>query len=153
MRKETLKDYIRRVKGTRFEKSSAKRMVEQISIDDDTTEDEKIEMLQIMQSSFGTCRGQFLTRSLFNILAMEKNGVIAIPTRAKLANYDNLVLNGLAYTTYKTVKTVQEDVLSTEILIGVLMLTPYGWKVRNEYLEQGKEYVEKQIEIFKQLGF
>lgn len=153
MNRVTLKDYISGVKGTRFEKSSVKRVVEQISLDEDTTENEKIEMLEMIQKSFGIYKGQLLTRSLFNILSMEKNGVIAIPTRAKLANYDNLVMNGLAYTTYKTVRTVQEDILSTEVVIGVLVLSPYGWKVRNEYLEQGKEYIKRQIEIFEKLGF
>jgi hypothetical protein len=146
-------EYSMSFKNRSYGKTLAKRAVENICLSEEVSEKEKIELLKDIQAAFGASRGEFLTRSLFNLLLMEKNGVIAIASKSKIASYENLILNGLAFTTYQEIETSATDLLPTTVSLRVLRLTPYGLQVKKELLEQGENYIIKQIEIFQKLGY
>lgn len=118
----------------------------------DVTEDERMKLLEQVAQTYGG-RQYLLTRSLYNLILMEKRGTIEIPARAKLSSYANLIRNGLVYTDHRKVE-IRQDLLNFDINVAFLVLTPLGMKVAKErLLVQGKIHVQKELNILNKMGY
>lgn len=128
-------------------------LVQSISTCDELSENEKINMLKHISYLFGCSMGYELNRSLYNIILMEKHGVIKMPVRAKLSSYQNLIRNGFAYRTRETlVLPSVGGMVDLKVGVDFLVLTPLGLDYKESLLKKGNNYIQKQKEIFAKMG-
>lgn len=128
-------------------------LVESISTCDELSENEQVNLLKEVSHIFGCSVGRELNRSLYNIILMEKHGVIKMPLRAKLSSFENLIRNGFAYRTTERVDVSNiGGMIDFTIAVGFLVLTPLGLSYKESLLEKGNDYIQKQKEIFAKMG-
>lgn len=93
-----------------------------------------------------------LNRSLFNILLLLKENTNELPSDLKLASLKSLSEKYLIFSYDKKYTIKLNKNISFDLKKNFYKITSLGRKYLSSMEQQGKEYIEKQKNIFKELG-
>lgn len=150
-------DYQQRVQQSRYNYGIGNWLVKQISQDSVLSNKQKVDLLSNASSLFSN-RYQVRTtirQGLYNIIDMLNRNSEVILTSEKLASYENLISQGLAYVGTRKVRGYMEDVelgtIEISKTVRYLKLSPLGIESANALAEKGRAIAKKELKRLERL--